>query len=259
MQVENKCPFCSGYDHFSAALSAKLNSFHPTSIRTRSDIPATISKRLDIWTTVSKEQGDGKFATTNVIAKERGIYLLDSFSVPFREEIAKSNEYEGPGFTVNILGLKHRKKPPTPPPPFFFVDKLYRSGKFAHYVMYHACRITVDKSPIEIDVHWWPDHGHIITIRSFPVSKATVKDFEILREALNLFRFSETRGKKETINNDSIEKAVLTLRKHRAPITRKAVALLLDCNYDTLRKWLKRHPEFSVKWKELTSGNIPAE
>jgi hypothetical protein len=259
MEGENKCPFCSGFDHFNAALSSKFKSFHPTSIRTRLDVPTTFSKRLDIWTTISKERDDGKFATTTVLAQERGKYLLDAVSVPFHEEIAKSNKYEGPGFTVSVLGLKQRKQPPTPPPPFFFVDKLYRSGKLANYVLYHACRITVDKSPIEVEVHWWPDHGHIITVRSFPVNKATAEDFELLKEAINLFRFSETRGKKETINDGSIEAAILTLRRQGVTITRKAVALQLDCNYDTLRKWLKRHPKFMVRWKELSSGNIPAE
>jgi hypothetical protein len=259
MRDENKCPFCSGYDHFNAALSAKVKSFHPTSTRTILEISPPFVKRVDIWSIIFKEQGDGIFATTNILAKGRGKYFVDTLSIPFREEIAKSNRYEGPGFTVNILGLKYRKRPPSPPPPFFFVDKLDRSGKFACYVLYNACRITVDYSPIKVDVHWWPDHGHIITTHSFPVSKATAEDFEIVKEALILFRFLETRGKKETINESSIEAALLTLRRQGVAITRKAVAFQLNCNYDTLQKWLKRHPAFQVKWKELSGGIIPAK
>lgn len=235
MRKLSKCPFCSDYDHFDAALKSRITAERIVSVEIRQDVRHLPPR----W------RKESRYLSAVAETQERGKYWYVALSLPFREEVAKENRGRSPSFMVEILGLKYRKKPPTPPPPFFHVDQFIQPNRPIHYVSYQACLISCTTSPLEVMIHWWPDHGRKVTINDFPLDKATSTDFERLKEALNLFRYSETRGKKESITERAVKAAIRNLEQQDAPLTRKTLALNLNCNYDTLQKWLKRHPQFS--------------
>lgn len=232
--MKRKCPFCSDLNHFDAALEARPKSQQAISVRIRQDV-------RDIS---PEARGDMKYVSIVARAKERGKYWLLALPFRFRAETTKGKVEKRSEFFVEILGLKYQGRPPEPPPPFFQLDQINQPGKPIYYVSYQACRISCNISSIEVVIHWWPDHGHRVSVSGFPLDKATTADFEILKGALNLFHYSETRGKKESITERDVRAAVHRLERQSTHITRKALALNLNCNADTLRKWLNRHPKF---------------
>lgn len=233
MNMRRNCPFCSDINPFDVALETSPKSEHPILVEVRQDVSTSHCKAREV-----------KYISIVTKAQERGKYWSVALSFPFRGETTKGKMERGSEFFVEILGIKYQGRPPEPPPPFFHLDQINHPREPVHYVSYQACRISSNVSSIEVIIHWWPNHGYQVTVNGFPLDKATSTDFEILKGALNLFHYSETRGKKESITERDVRAALYKLGEQGVPITRKALALNLDCNYDTLRKWLNRHSAF---------------
>ncbi len=153
-------------------------------------------------------------------------------------------------FTIEILGVKFDEEPPMPPSDQFFslgkeseYDCAGRTSKVNWY-LFSIYRITHKKSDIAIDVHWWPEHGRVITIQDLPAAGPTNTDLEIINEALKLFRV-ETRGGVK-ITEERIKQVIA---ESGSSVSQKEAARMLEVTESGLEKWRARRG-FST-WQEV--------
>jgi hypothetical protein len=249
-----ECAHCSDFDHFEAALMEPHGRSHAAFIEVYGKHwkwPRRIKPKKFGQQFIDPE------AQKQIIKESRGIYQLitlhDSDFIP-----------RWRGFKIEILGMQYGLNLPLPPGPLFHADdhlvNNYKTGR----TLFNACRITKKASNVEIRIHWWPDredlkaalrptgndelvhgldkHGTIITIRGFQLGRASIEDFEILEQALTLFRFLEARGRPPKITDDAIRAAI---RKLGNKATQSAVAGELGVSDRALRKH-----QMALKWRE---------
>jgi hypothetical protein len=255
-----ECAHCSDFDHFEAAIREPVGRSHAAFIE--------VYGKHWKWPRRIKPKKLGQHhidleAQKQITKESRGTYQLITLC-----DSDFTRRWKG--FKIEILGMAYGLNLPLPPGPLFHVDDHIVSNYKTGCTLFNACRITKDASDMDIRIHWWPDreelkaallpsgndglvrglkrHGRVITIKGFPLGRASVEDFEILEQALTLFRFLEARGRPPKITDESIRAAV---RKLGNKATQSAVARELDVSDRAIRKH-----QGVLEWREYRSQFI---
>ena len=153
--------------------------------------------------------------------------------------------------TIELLGVKFLEEPPYPPPDQFFKmsGESYYDGESAGrhtWYLYNIYRISNKKINLVIDVHWWPDHGRVVTIQDFDPAGASVADIQMINDALKLFRV-ETRGGVK-ITEDRIRDLVAECGGN---VSQKNAAMYLNVTESGLERWRARRG--LATWQEVVN------
>lgn len=228
-----KCPYCLDPNIFEKAFAA----------RSEGSENAYIRRVRKIWR--SKSDNDGEVVTLKEKAVTRGAYKI--ITITGDDLIDQWSD-----FRIEILGVKFSKEPPLPPPDQFFGES--KESYYSHttqrhlWWLYNILRITHSNSDVAIDVHWWPEHGRIVTIQDLPPAGPTNTELEIINEAVKLFRV-ETRGRGGVKITEERMKELLA---DAVPsISQKDVAMMLGVTEQGLGKWRSRQGMSS--WREVVS------
>ncbi len=114
----------------------------------------------------------------------------------------------------------------------------------SYWHLFNACRITKKGSKVTVDVHWWPDHGRLITVRNLSSAGASAADLEVINQAIKFFR-DETRGQRK-ITEEKLKKVLSSLGPNA---TQSAAAKTLKVNESALEQWRRR--QHIATWQEV--------
>jgi hypothetical protein len=213
------CPYCSNPNIFEKAFATPIERRETTWLpRVRNIWRATsdASKPIKV-----KEDIRGDYRIITVTGDDLAEHLSD--------------------FTIEILGVRFIEEPPFPPP-----DQFFRQGGEVHYdahtgielrlwYLFNVYRITHNKTDLVIDVHWWHEHGRIVTIQDFAPAGVSPVEIQVINETLKLFRI-ETRGGVK-ITEERIRQV---LAESGASLTQKDAAWRLNVTENGLEKWRAR-------------------
>jgi hypothetical protein len=234
-----KCPYCSDPNIFQKAFAAPIG---------KKEVAALRAVRNNIWRSASDIYG-----LINLKKKEvtRGDFKIITITGDDLAEAWSS-------LTIEILGVKFLQEPPYPPPDQFFK----RGGESSYDVasedttglhtwyLYNIYRITHRDINLVIDVHWWPDHGRVVTIQDFDPAGTSIADIQMINDALKLFRI-ETRGGVK-ITEERIRQF---FAKSGAATSQKDAARTLNVTENGLEKWRARRG--MSNWQEVVERFSP--
>jgi hypothetical protein len=183
---------------------------------------------------------DGKGLTKKrtVQAVERGPYWLATLT---------TENYLAPqfkGFTVEVLGMPYTFEGESFPYPVFgdlFGLKFIRlrPGKGGVLdITFDSCRITHERSSLDIRVHWHDGWNRNVSISGYSFDMLT--DFDKIKLALSLFKHTDKRGKGERFNSLEVTREIQKLQEEKHPeITVDLLAARLGKTKTGLNKWME--------------------
>jgi hypothetical protein len=215
------CPYCSDLNIFEKAFATPIE---------RSET-AWLPRVRNIWRAAPDASNLIKLKEKEVI---RGDYRIITVT---GHDLAEQLD----DFTIEILGVRFIEEPPFPPP-----DQFFKQGGEVHYdhhaktekqfwFLYNIYRVTHSKTDLVVDVHWWPEHGRIVTIQDFSAAGASATEIQVINETLKLFRIETRGGIKIT------EERIRQVLAGSGPnLMQKDAARWLDVTENGLEKWRAR-------------------
>lgn len=142
------------------------------------------------------------------------------------------------GFTVQMIGKDKLGNARMNAPDPFFISGFQRPDDGGPFILrtFFAFRASHKGSSVLIDVHWWPSHDRVVTLRGIPESGASSQDLKAVNEILKLLR-KETRG-----GGTKIEKIKVldTIQQLGDNATQEKVAHRLGVSLRGLQKWIRK-------------------
>jgi hypothetical protein len=159
------------------------------------------------------------------------------------------------GFTTYLLGVRAQHTWADRPGPFFHQttstpDGRPEDGRW-RWILFFAFRMRHKKCDVLIDVHWWPSHNRIVTMRNIPNEGLQPNDVRSINSALKLLR-KETRGGPKI----EMVKVIGVIQKLGLGATQADVALKLKVSRYGFQKWLSKQ---EMSWDELKKYALEAQ
>ncbi|MDT7807311.1 MAG: hypothetical protein QOJ70_1124 [Acidobacteriota bacterium] len=213
------CPYCVNPRLFQEVLAMKPDEKNI----------ATHPQRIGpYWRVMPRLRADWSFEGMAGTPTTRGDFWLITYTGDEFAERLKD-------FTAYMIGQEVETKPSQAPGPFLAssMDRL-KHGAAWRYGLYFAVRITHPQTKIAVDLHWWPTHERMVTLRDVPDEGATPRDLRLVAEALKFVRV-ETRGRPGGFAEIELIKAI---QEQGEQVTQRGVAKALGTSDRTIREWL---------------------
>lgn len=222
------CPYCADPDLFATVGRAMPDK--------GLEVPRYLRIGPYLRGPISATVGGGHGPAFKFKSEARGGYWLHRFGeAQLAERLA--------GFTVLLLGVVMPSAVEFPPGPFFqtTIDRGRAGGPWRHSLFF-AFRATHKAHKVAVDVHLWPTHEKIVTLRGMADAGLAPEELKTVGEALKLLR-AETRGEPKV----TTVKIVGAMQKLGEGATQSGVAKRLGVGERTVRDWLQRE---GLTWGE---------
>lgn len=234
----DSCPFCSGDDHFKAALAEPISgrgfiAVHPKK-KNMYRHPEETRQNL-LFQRLIVHPGHAVL----VEALLRGKYWIATTDDRYFVDRLR-------GFKGQYLALEREPEDDEPAGPMFHIEHLDSvqcryDPPACTWRYFNASRLTHTDSSIEIYFHKWFTHDIIISIHGFPFEPASKADIKMWKDAQAYFFPLSMPGRPEEITKQRLTDAFNKLyRRGGSPNTRQ-LADELSCDYDAVRQAVKRH------------------
>lgn len=218
--LEMACPYCSNPDLFAAPLSAQGG---------REVYRMGFARRGKFWKRVAPKK-DNQFGMHPAHVRFYGDHWRATIEGDhFVKRFAK--------YQLELIGFPYPSSPALLPYRDMFHHSLFFCANLTpdRRAVFNVCRVSHRDSPVMVDVHQWPSHRTLITVRGLDAPEWDTSTQKIISEAMEFFRV-ETRGDPK-INEDVLAK---TIERIGAGATQKEAAKAIGVTPQALRQWAAR-------------------